>query len=165
MVYNTIRSLKYIGMLCMILAGACMVNYLTALPDSSYAVTAKTGCTFCDIVAGRSPATVILETPEIMVIQKPGYRPHVDCLIIPKKHIENFNAFDDTDPYDADIVNKMRKVAVDLSKMITGPGHYTIVCNNGSESDQTQFHLHWHYRSHRAQWKPNVTMVVSPKIK
>jgi histidine triad (HIT) family protein len=132
---------------------------LTRKPDCSYAATAQAGCVFCDIVAGCKPAHVIYETPEIIVIKKPHPVEGVNCLIIPKKHIRDLNAINDNDPYDADIVNKVRKVAVHLSKnMLTAPGHYTLICNNGAESAQTVFHTHWHFIAKKSRFKPNVVI-------
>jgi len=83
---------------------------LIALPNATYKATAQKGCVFCDIIAGKEPSTVIYETEDIVVIKKRRHSTYVDCLIIPKKHIENLFAWNENDPYDACIMNHIMKV-------------------------------------------------------
>jgi histidine triad (HIT) family protein len=142
---------------------------VTGLPDSAYAATAKKGCVFCDIVAGKEPATVIYETPDIVVIEKLHPTVGIDCLIIPKKHIENLLTLkiscSDQDPYDRRIMNEIAATAQHLSGMITGKGHFSLINNNGADAKQSVFHMHWHFEAPKSEWKPTVVMTQSPPKK
>jgi diadenosine tetraphosphate (Ap4A) HIT family hydrolase len=77
---------------------------------------------------------VIYETQDVVVIKKRRHVTHVDCLIIPKKHITNLFTWNERDPYDASIINHIMEVARHLSTMITGEGHFTLVNNNGVDA-------------------------------
>ncbi len=50
----------------------------------------KTSCIFCDIVAGRAPASVIYQDDVILAFM--GIQPTApgECVIIPKKHVDHF---------------------------------------------------------------------------
>lgn len=116
---------------------------------------------FCDIIAGKAPATIIYEDDDLIVIEKRKikdtrgrmlFRASTDCLIIPKKHIVNIKDLDQQDPYDATILSKMAAVAQKLSLQVCAPGDFTITMNNGKTSAQTVFHMHMHFRSPQ-RWK------------
>lgn len=102
---------------------------------------------FCNIIQGKSAATILYETSDVIVINKREIPPDgVDCLIIPKKHVVNIK---DADPT---IGAKLFEVAQFLSKQLQGPGEFTIQMNNGATSHQTVFHMHMHFRSPQ-RWK------------
>jgi histidine triad (HIT) family protein len=48
------------------------------------------GCVFCEIVAGRSPASVIYEDDALMAFM--GIQPTApgECLVIPRAHVDHF---------------------------------------------------------------------------
>lgn len=52
-------------------------------------------CVFCEIVAGKEPASVIFENDVIMALM--GIRPTRpgECMVIPKQHIDYFTDIDD----------------------------------------------------------------------
>ncbi len=103
------------------------------------------GCAFCDIVAGKSPATVIAEDADIIVIEKKPPREPVNCLIIPKKHIKNIKYLDEADPDDAEIVSKIFFMAQKLSKKLPGSQGFELVIHN--DFMQSVPHLHAHFKS------------------
>ncbi len=52
-------------------------------------------CVFCEIVAGREPASVIYQDDRVLAMM--GIRPiHPgECMVIPKQHIDHFTDIDD----------------------------------------------------------------------
>lgn len=110
---------------------------------------AHTNCLFCGIIARTQPGQIIEEDEDLVVIEKHPtiVRKPVDILIIPKKHIENIKFLNAADPYDQTIMSKMMFKAQALSKRLQSTGDFTVTINNGARSDQTQFHMHMHFRS------------------
>lgn len=91
-------------------------------------------CPFCEIVAGRAPATIIDEWPEAMAILPlhPVVRGHV--LVIPREHVSDF--------VDSPTVSAatMRCAA----ELVTGIGSYNLITSKGRPATQSVFHLHLH---------------------
>jgi histidine triad (HIT) family protein len=54
-------------------------------------------CIFCEIVAGRAPASIIHEDDTLMAFMT--LRPFApgECLIIPRRHVDHFTDLDDAD--------------------------------------------------------------------
>jgi len=54
-------------------------------------------CIFCEIVAGRAPASIIYEDDVLMAFMT--LRPFApgECLIIPRQHVDHFTDLDDAD--------------------------------------------------------------------
>lgn len=108
---------------------------------------------FCEIIQGRGPATILYQTNDIVIIKKRHIHPDVvDCLIIPKKHVQNIKDLDLRDTDDAQLGSKMFAVAQTLSQQLQAPGDFTITMNNGATSHQTVFHMHMHFKSPQ-RWK------------
>ncbi|MBS1987725.1 HIT domain-containing protein [Candidatus Dependentiae bacterium] len=124
----------------------------TEKPSSSFEQMAHANCAFCQIITRQSPAVIIDETDDLIVIEKRPIRKPVDCLIIPKKHIVNIKTLDASNLYDQTVLSKMALKAQELSKRLNGQGDFTITMNNGPQSAQTVFHMHMHFRSPN-NWK------------
>lgn len=123
--------------------------------ENSISVSGKidhVNCAFCQIIARQSPAIIIDETDDLIVIEKRPIRKPVDCLIIPKKHIVNIKTLDPLNIHDQTILSKMAFKAQELSKRLNGQGDFTVSMNNGQQSAQTVFHMHMHFRSPNT-WK------------
>ncbi len=96
-------------------------------------------CIFCKIVNGEIPNNTVHENEDFLAFHDLYPKAPIHVLIIPKKHVENFQSVD------GEIMAKMtpfiqevaRKVGVDE----TG---YRLVTNNGSDGGQEIFHLHFH---------------------
>lgn len=125
---------------------------LFSLVFLSFAAQITANCVFCDIIEKKSTSNIIEETDDILVIEKKPIRKPVDCLILPKKHIENCKFLDSKNDYDSTILSKMFFMAQNLSKKLTGKQDFQLVINNGSEAGQTVFHLHMHFKSAN-NWK------------
>lgn len=91
-----------------------------------------TRCTFCEIVAGRAPATVLRETRDTLVIVplNPVTDGHV--LVIPRRHV--VDALEDP-RITAEVMHTAAEVATRPCNIITSAG---------AVATQTVFHLHVH---------------------
>jgi histidine triad (HIT) family protein len=92
-------------------------------------------CVFCDIVAGRAPATVVKEWPAALAIVplKPVTDGHV--LVLPKAHSADF-----TTGSEALLWAVMG--AAQLAREMHGP--MNLITSKGAEATQSVFHLHLH---------------------
>ncbi|MFI0900590.1 HIT family protein [Streptomyces sp. NPDC020983] len=91
-------------------------------------------CPFCEIVAGRAPATVVAEWPEALAIEplNPVTRGHL--LVIPRQHVRDF------------VENPQVSAATMLcaAEFLTGMGSYNLITSKGRPATQSVFHLHLH---------------------
>lgn len=97
-------------------------------------------CVLCEIVAGRTPAGIILETSRLLVItaREDGYP-----LILPKAHIEDLR-----DPkLDDETAKELGLMQRDMAKIVTKIDmgvDISVVTNNGHQAGQEIPHLHIH---------------------
>jgi histidine triad (HIT) family protein len=93
-----------------------------------------TDCPFCEIVAGRAPATIVREWPQTIAIVplNPVVEGHV--LVIPKRHVDDFT----TSPYTT--ANAMHCAA----ELARDSGPMNVITSKGRAATQSVFHLHLH---------------------
>ena len=99
----------------------------------------KVECIFCKIINGEIPSKKIYEDENVLAFldinpSSPGH-----TLVVPKKHILDFQEIDDDD-----LLNLM-KICKNLSKKIVSvldADGYSILQNNGIAQDVKHFHLH-----------------------
>ena len=53
------------------------------------------GCVFCEIVAGRSPASIVYQDDIVMAFMTIRPTAPGECLVIPKAHVDHFTDVDD----------------------------------------------------------------------
>ena len=112
------------------------------LPRDHGAVSSPTRpCTFCSIVAKRSPAEIVHEDDLTLAFMDalpmtPGH-----LLIIPKAHIRDLGelAPGDGGPLLTSAAHLARRLVSTL-----GAAGVNLLNNNGLAADQSQFHLHFH---------------------
>lgn len=92
-------------------------------------------CPFCEIVAGRAPATVVREWPDVLAIapRHPVVAGHV--LVIPKEHVPDFG-------FDPDVSADTMWRAALLAQKSDQP--MNLITSRGTEATQSVFHLHLH---------------------
>jgi len=92
-------------------------------------------CPFCEIVAGRTPATVVREWDDAIAIVPLG--PVVDghTLVIPKTHVTDFA----DDAYTTGIT---MSYAAELARDMGGS--MNLITSKGPEATQSVFHFHAH---------------------
>jgi len=91
-------------------------------------------CPFCEIVAGRAPATILREWRDTIAIVP--LNPVVDghTLVIPKVHAADFT----TGAYVSAMT--MHRAA----ELAEGSGPMNLITSKGREATQSVFHLHLH---------------------
>jgi histidine triad (HIT) family protein len=98
-------------------------------------------CIFCEIVKGRSPASVIYEDPDVMALLDiyPVQRGH--SLVIPKKH---FVDIWDIDPEVlTKVVSVTKRVAQRMKEALDTEGVNTFSAS-GKPAGQDIYHFHMH---------------------
>jgi len=99
-------------------------------------VNSPPACVFCEIVAGRAPATVVSEWPEALAIVPLG--PVVDghVLVIPRVHVEDAAT-------NAAVTAITSGLAAVYAHEQGRP--FNLITSAGREATQSVFHLHIHY--------------------
>jgi len=96
-------------------------------------------CIFCKIVNGEIPNNTVHENERFLAFHDLYPKAPVHVLIIPKKHVENFQS---TDPDTmAEMTLFIQEVAQKLGLDKSG---YRLITNNGEDGGQEIFHLHFH---------------------
>jgi len=107
-------------------------------------------CLFCKIIQKQIPSKIIKETDHVLVIEDIAPKAPIHYLVIPKKHIININYLADGDEQ---FCWHMLKAAKDVAQQIQEnhnlqqPLAFNFLANNGIQSGQSVFHLHWHFIS------------------
>jgi histidine triad (HIT) family protein len=98
-------------------------------------MTTNDPCVFCEIIAGRAPATIVREWPDALAIVPLG--PVVDghLLVIPKAHVPDFG-------HDPDVSADTMWRAALLAQKSDQP--MNLITSRGREATQSVFHLHLH---------------------
>lgn len=94
-----------------------------------------TGCPFCEINAGRAPATFVHEWSDTIAIfpLNPVTKGHT--LVIPKTHVPDFAS-------DPDVTAATMRRAAELMRWTDRP--MNVITSRGREATQSVFHLHLH---------------------
>jgi histidine triad (HIT) family protein len=92
-------------------------------------------CVFCEIIAGRAPATVVKDWPNALAIVplKPVTDGHV--LVMPKDHSADFTT-------GSEALLWAMMSAAQLAREMHGP--MNLITSKGVEATQSVFHLHLH---------------------
>ena len=108
-------------------------------------MTAET-CIFCKIIRKQIPTQVIAENDTILVIKDINPKAPIHYLIIPKKHIQDVQAMQQSDAY---LFGDIALMAQHLSLQggQAEPQAFRLVMNNGHAAGQRVFHMHMHYLS------------------
>jgi histidine triad (HIT) family protein len=111
------------------------------------------GCVFCDIAAGRAPATIVIADPEVVAFRDLNPQAPVHVLVIPRRHIGSaaeLTQADDT------LWGRMLRMARSVAEQqAVADRGYRLVTNIGRESGQTVDHLHLHVLGGRPMtWPP-----------
>ena len=98
-------------------------------------------CIFCKIIDGTIPSQKIYETNDVLVFLdirplNPGH-----CLIIPKRHAENFLETPDQDV--TAVMATVKKIVPKLLKAV-GADAFNFNSNCGRAAGQIVFHTHFH---------------------
>jgi histidine triad (HIT) family protein len=111
------------------------------------------GCLFCNIVAGKTPADVVLDNEHVLAFRDIRPVAPVHVLVIPKVHLPGIH---EATAEHAAVLGQVLLGARDVAeKLGLGNGGYRLVVNQGPDAGQTVFHLHCHVLGGRAMaWPP-----------
>ena len=98
-------------------------------------------CLFCKIVKGDIPSKKVYEDEKTLAFYDIAPQAPVHVLVIPKKHIMDWNSGAD-DP--ETMASLCQTVALVARKCGVNESGYRIVSNCGSDARQTVPHLHMH---------------------
>jgi histidine triad (HIT) family protein len=98
-------------------------------------------CIFCRIVAGKTPAVKVLETPKVLAFLDIAPVHYGHTLVIPKTHHQNL--LDLPDSLWLEMGQVSRQVAAALQKALFARG-FNIGMNNFDAAGQVVFHAHLH---------------------
>ena len=96
-------------------------------------------CIFCQIAVHRAPAEIILENDAFMAFRDINPVAPVHVLVIPKRHISNFNGIE------AEEMGELSRFIQEVAKILElDRSGYRLVTNIGKNGGQEVMHLHWH---------------------
>lgn len=93
------------------------------------------------IIQGKLPAKKVFENERILAIEDIHPVAPVHILIMPKKEIRNLQALE---PHDYPLLGEIVEVAQQIAEEKGILDGYRLLTNNGPDSGQTIFHLHFH---------------------
>jgi histidine triad (HIT) family protein len=93
-------------------------------------------CPFCEIVAGRAPATIVRRWDDALAIVPFGPVVYGHTLVIPKTHVTDFVASPDAA---AATMRRAAQLAGDYPA-----GSMNLITSRGRAATQSVFHLHLH---------------------
>ncbi|QEH62143.1 histidine triad protein [Spiroplasma chinense] len=100
-------------------------------------------CLFCKIIDGQIPSKKIYENEYTLCFLDVFPNSDGHCLVIPKKHFENFETTDSL--YITEVAKTKQEVVKLLrANLPVEPVGFNYVSNQGSEAFQTVFHYHEH---------------------
>lgn len=101
-------------------------------------------CVFCNIIAGKIPATKAYENNHVLVIKDIAPKAPVHLLIIPKIHVPDVATLTEAH---AEYATAALLVTAELQKQLTGSQSFRLISNTGADAGQSVFHLHFHFLS------------------
>ena len=100
-------------------------------------MSAAPNCVFCEIIAGRSPASVRYEDDEaIVIVNRLSWVP-VMLLVMPKQHLTQIEM------WSSNLMNRLGNIAVDMGCKYA-PNGFRLLSNFGHDGMQSQSHGHLH---------------------
>jgi histidine triad (HIT) family protein len=99
-------------------------------------------CIFCKIIEKEIPAEIVFEDEEILAFKDTQPIAPVHILIIPKRHIESVNQFENVD---ANLAGRMILVAKQIAvKLDIAEKGYKLLFRVGRHGGQEVPHMHLH---------------------
>jgi len=96
---------------------------------------------FGKIIAGELPCDKVFENDRIIAFKDIAPIAPVHLLIVPKKEIPNLQS---VQPEDLPLISECVAVAQQLAEAFGIADGYRFLTNNGPDSGQVVFHLHFH---------------------
>src|SRR5579871_6732261 len=115
-------------------------------PQDLAAKNYHSNCDFCNAGQGnytalRPGSKILYEDDYVFAFKKPSKQ---EALIVSKKHRNDINSLNTSNPDDQQILLHIIQAAQKLSQMLSGSQAYQLHINNGAQAGQSIFHLHVH---------------------
>ncbi len=110
-------------------------------------------CLFCRIVAGRIPAKIVHQDPDVVAFEDIEPQAPLHVLVVPRRHIATAN---DVAPADEALIGKLLRVGAAVAKErgVDAQGWRAVLNTNG-DGGQLVFHVHLHVLGGRRMgWPP-----------
>ena len=98
-------------------------------------------CIFCEIAAGNIPSKKVYEDEEILAILDISQTTRGHCLVMPKKHYDNFLQMPENE-YD-NLMEKVQMITRKIVKNLDSKG-VNILINTNEVAGQSVMHTHVH---------------------
>ncbi len=109
-------------------------------------------CLFCRIVAGEIPATVVLDTDEVLAFRDIAPAAPTHVVVVPKAHHVDVAALTAADP---DLAGRLLAAGAAVAAQEGLDEGFRLVFNTGAHGGQTVFHVHLHVLGGRHMgWPP-----------
>jgi len=109
-------------------------------------------CLFCRIVAGEIPATVVLETDEVLAFRDIAPAAPTHVVVVPKAHHVDVAALTAADP---GLAGRLLAAGAAVAAQEGLDEGFRLVFNTGAHGGQTVFHVHLHVLGGRHMgWPP-----------
>ena len=110
-------------------------------------------CLFCDIAAGKIPARMVYQGPNVTAFRDINPQAPTHVLVIPNRHLAGLAELADAD---RDLLSELVSVANQVARDEgIAPEGYRVVVNQGRNGGQTVSHLHLHLLGGRPMtWPP-----------
>ena len=110
-------------------------------------------CVFCEVIAGRAHAQLVMRNEKVTAFRDLRPRAPVHVLIVPNEHIESLDTLDDE--RSVALAGECLRIARLVAKQEGLGRGYRLVANVGPDSGQSVFHLHFHLLGGRhMSWPP-----------
>jgi len=109
-------------------------------------------CLFCRIVAGEIPATVVLDTDEVLAFRDIAPAAPTHVVVVPKAHHVDVAALTAADP---GLAGRLLAAGAAVAAEEGLDEGFRLVFNTGAHGGQTVFHVHLHVLGGRHMgWPP-----------
>lgn len=109
-------------------------------------------CIFCKLANGEIPTDMVYENDLVAAFKDTAPQAPVHVLVVPKAHIQDFNALD---AQDGPLLSALAQACQEVAHALGVKEGYRLVTNIGEDGGQTVPHLHFHLLGGRSlQWPP-----------
>jgi histidine triad (HIT) family protein len=98
-------------------------------------------CVFCRIVSAEAPASVVLDTADVIAFMDLRQHPRGHVVLIPKQHLRDINELDDATG--AAMIAAIARISRAVTRALA-PDGLNISSSNGKAAGQEVFHVHFH---------------------
>jgi histidine triad (HIT) family protein len=103
-------------------------------------LSSQEACIFCDIIAGKAPASLVYESDDWVGFMDLRQQPHGHVIVVPRRHVRNI--FDLDDETGATLIPALRRVAQAVFNAFVAEGISIVQANEPPW--QEVFHIHFH---------------------